>query len=112
MDKIKKIMYLFLFFFFLSSLTRNIIEYRKNFSFYEGYKNAYEEEQTKNNKLKTLLVKTADAHQLEKTLRNKLNLTKDKESVVILNIPTPTPTMKTPTPQPNYEQWLTTFFKN
>lgn len=112
MGKLKKIIYLFLFFFFLSSLTRNIIEYRKNFAFYEGYKQTYEEEKDKNNRLKTLQVKTADAHELEKTLRNKLNLTKQNESIVIINVPSPTPTIILPTTPPNYQQWMQTFFQN
>ena len=112
MPVIKKFIYAFLLFFFLSSLTKNIIEYRKNLSFYDGYKNTYEEEKDKNNKLKTLLVKTADAHQMEKTFRNKLNLTKKDESIIILNIPTPTQTMTTPTIAPNYQQWVDTFFQN
>lgn len=112
MGAIKKIIYAFLLFFFISSLTRNIIEYNKNLAFYEGYKKTYEEEQAKNNKLKTLLVKTEDTNQIEKTLRNKLNLSKEKESIVVINVPTPTPTVLPPTPAPNYKQWIDTFFQN
>ncbi len=88
------------------------MEYRKNLNFYEGYKTTYEQEQNRNNKLKTLLVKTEDTHEMEKTLRNKLNLTKDKESIVVINVPTPTPMIPTPTPAPNYQQWYKTFFRN
>jgi hypothetical protein len=112
MPLIKRFIFLMLALFFLSSLSKNILEYRKNIEFYNGYKNEYEEEKKKNNELKTLLVKTVDAHQMEKMIRNKLNLHKDNESIIIVPQITPTPTIIAPTPVPNYKQWADTFFQN
>lgn len=112
MSLVKRFIFLLFVLFFLSSLSKNILEYRRNIEFYNSYKNEYEEEKKKNNQLKTLLVKTVDAHQMEKMIRNKLNLHKDNESIIIVPQITPTPTILTPTPLPNYQQWANTFFKN
>lgn len=58
-----------------------------------------------------LAVKTQDTYELEKTIRNKLNLTKPGETMVLIPQPTTTPTILTPTPLPVYKQWMNTFFK-
>lgn len=111
MITIKRIILGFLIIFFLSSLTRNFFEYRKNLSFYDGYKQAYEAEKEKNNQLKSELVKNKDPYQVEKTIRNQLNLQKENEIAVLMQEPSPTPTVITPTPPPPYKQWLDVFFQ-
>lgn len=112
MFTIKRIILGFLILFFLSSLTRNFFEYRRNLEFYEGYQENYEEVKKRNNELKSQLVKNNDPYQVEKTIRDKLNLAKDDEIAVLLQDPTPTPTVISPTPVPNHMQWFNTFFGN
>ena len=105
--------FLFLLFLFLiSSLTRNLFEYKKNYSFYENYKKEYEEARQKKTRLKTEILKKNDPNEIEKIIRNKLNLLRPNEIAIILPQPTPTPLIFTPTPLPVYQQWLETFFKD
>lgn len=112
MVKLRKYLLFFLAIFFLSALSKTIFEYRHNYAFYEEYRNDYEYEKKRNIELKTLLVKTKDSYEFEKNVRNKLNLHKENE--VVLVIPEPTPTVLTPTltPIPQYRQWIDVFFKN
>lgn len=98
--------------FFLVSLTRNFFEYRRNLQFYESYKQNYEQVKHRNNELKSELVKNKDPYQVEKTIRDRLNLSKGKEVAVLMNEPSPTPTVLTPTPIPNHVQWWNTLFGN
>lgn len=108
---VRRVLFFFLFIFLLYSLSKNIFEYKKNYDFYLSFKNEYEREKRKNTNLKTQTIKNADPHEIEKTIRNKLNLSKPNEMTVILANPTPTPTVFTPTPPPNYIQWWNVFFK-
>lgn len=110
MFTLKRIILGFLILFFLSSLTRNFFEYRRNVEFYQGYKKNYEDIKKRNTELKTELVKNNDPYQVEKTIRDKLNLAKQNEVAVLLQEPTPTPTVISPTPIPNHIQWYNTFF--
>lgn len=112
MDVVKKSILILLFIFFFYSLTKNFFEYQKNISFYESYKDSYEKEKKKNNTLKTQILKNADPRQVEKTIRNKLNLLKENEVAIILPEPTATPYIVTPTPAPVYKQWFDVFFKD
>ncbi len=99
---------LFLFF----SLSKNIFDYHKTVSFYESYKSDYEKEKKSNITLKTKILKNNDPSELEKTIRNRLNLLKKDEVAVIIPQPTPTPTPPYEPVFPIYEQWLMVFFKN
>jgi hypothetical protein len=112
MGKLRKYLLFFMAFFFLSALSKTIFEYQNSYSFYEEYKKDYEYEKKRNIELKTLLVKTKDSYEFEKNVRNRLNLHKENE--VILVIPEPTSKMisPTPTPVPQYQQWIDVFFKN
>ncbi|PJC31454.1 hypothetical protein CO051_04115 [Candidatus Roizmanbacteria bacterium CG_4_9_14_0_2_um_filter_39_13] len=95
--------------FFILSLTKNIIEYQKNLSFYTDYRNEFTSEKKRSIELKTQLVKTQDINEFEKIVRNKLNLHKADETIMV--IPNPTPTIVTPTPTllPTYRRWLNVF---
>jgi len=95
--------------FFISSLLRGIIEYQKNQQFYQDYKNQYLKEKKRNTELKTQLVKTQDNYEFEKIVRDKLNLQKENEYVLVIPNPTPTVITPTPTPVPNYKQWIEEF---
>lgn len=111
MPLVKKVIFGLLVIFFLSSLSKNLLGYRKSLAFYDGYKEEFEKEKKKNNELKTMLVKTSDPYEIEKTIRNKLNLMKEKEILIILPDITPTPFAPTPTFTPVYKQWYSTFFE-
>jgi cell division protein FtsB len=110
MQIVKTAFFIFLFFFFFTSLTTNFFEYRKNITFYDSFRKEYEKEKTKNTELKTRILKSSDPNEIEKTIRNKLNLLQEDELVVIMPMPTPTPFIPTPTPMPIYRQWVKTFF--
>lgn len=112
MDKVKRIVLLFVAFFFLTALSKSIFEYRNNVAFHQQYKQEYEKEKKRNIELKTQLVKTQDSYEFEKTVRNKLNLHKEDEVIVVIPNPTPTVIIPTATPIPNYIKWLDTFLKN
>jgi len=110
MEVIKKIFLIFLIGFLFSSLIPNIINYKNRISFYRQTKKEYEIEKKKQIELQTEIVKKKSADEVEKTIRNKLNLLKENE--VVLIIPTPTD-IPSPTPTPilsNWEKWWRVFF--
>lgn len=112
MGKVKRIILIFVALFFFSALSKSIFEYRNNVAFHDQYKQEYEEEKKRNIELKTQLVKTQDSYEFEKTVRNKLNLHKVDEVIVVIPNPTPTVLIPTATPIPNYMKWLDVFIKN
>ncbi len=112
MHNIRRIVLFLVAFFFVSALSKSIFDYRKNLAFYEQYKQEFEAEKKRNIELKTQLVKTEDSYEFEKTVRNKLNLHKEDEVIVVIPNPTPTVLSPTPTVVPNYMKWLDIFMKN
>ncbi|OGK40206.1 hypothetical protein A3A74_06890 [Candidatus Roizmanbacteria bacterium RIFCSPLOWO2_01_FULL_35_13] len=110
MKFIRKIVFFLLLLFFFSSLTKNLFDYKSKVSFYQSYLRDYENEKKKNITLKTQLLKKSDFNEVEKTIRNKLNLLKEDEVAIILPQPTPTPIIITPTPLPNWQRWKQVFF--
>ena len=108
---LKKIPLILLMLFFFYALTKNFFEYKKNIKFYQDYKQSYEKEKKRNIQLKTQVLKNSDPAEVEKTIRNKLNLLKPDEIAVIIPNPTPTPAVVTPTLAPVYEQWINVFVK-
>ncbi|OGK12810.1 hypothetical protein A3C98_04155 [Candidatus Roizmanbacteria bacterium RIFCSPHIGHO2_02_FULL_37_15] len=110
MKLVRKVVLFLIVLFFFSSLTKNLLDYGKKLSFYEDYRREYENEKKRNIELKTQLLKKSDTNEIEKTIRNKLNLLKPDEVAIILRQPSPTPVVITPTPLPNYLQWWKVFF--
>lgn len=110
MKIIKNTIFLALAFLLISSLLKNIIDYQKKIRFYEDVQKDYQKEKDKNKKLRSDLAKSQDYYTVEKNIRNKLNLLKEGESLLILPkiIPTPTamPQIKKSIPR----QWLDLFF--
>lgn len=98
--------------FIFFSLVKNIFDYQKKLLFFEEFKKEAKNEQDKNTALKTAVLKSGDINKIEKTIRDKLNLSKKGEEVVILARPTPTPVVITPTPAPVWRQWWGVFFAN
>lgn len=87
------------------------MDYQKKYAFYNTYKQANENEKKKNITLKTEIRKQDSQIELEKTIRNKLNLSRPDEVVLMIPTPTPSPIIITPTPEPNIIQWINLFIK-
>lgn len=111
MSFLKKIFVGFLTVFILFLLSKNFFGYPKTRQFYIIYKESYEKEKKKNIELKTSLLKKNSFSEIEKTIRNKLGLSRPGEITVIVPSPQITPsTSPTPTP-PVYQQWINLFVK-
>ena len=108
---IKKLAFVFIILFLFFSLTKNLFDFQKNRRFYADFQNDYEAEKRKNAELKTELARKKDPFETEKIIRNKLNMQKPGESIIILPPPTIIASSPTPTPLPNYQQWIDAFFK-
>lgn len=106
MKLISKIFFLIIFLLFLSSLIRNLFNYHNALKFYQQYKINFEKEKEKNRNFKIQMLKKTNVYEVEKTIRNQLNLLKPDEVVVIVPSPLLTPT-PSPTKSPvNWEKWL------
>lgn len=112
MKLIKNIVLLFLLIFLFSSLLRNLFSYKSKLQFYQQFKQNFDKEKKRNIELKTEIVRKKSQEEIEKTIRNNLNLLKDNEVVLILPTPTKIPFTITPTPLPNWRQWWELYFKN
>lgn len=103
---------LFLIFLLINNLVNSINQYKKGIDFYNQFKNNYEKEKYKNIRLKSEIIKKKSLYELEKTIRNNLNLTKENEYIILLPTPQVSPIFPSPTPIPNYLQWWYVFVKN
>ncbi len=110
MGAVKKVLFILLMLFLFSSLTKTIADYLQNMSFYQDYKTEYEKEKKRNVVLKTEIIKNNDPYQLEKTIRNNLNLAHENETEIILPQPTEAPITPRPTEAPTWKQWQNVFF--
>lgn len=91
------------------SLTGNIFDYQQKIKFFEQYKKELTEKEEKNKELKSELVKAKDYYQVEKKIREKLNLLKPDEVAVILPKQTPTSTLTPKQEKPPLRQWIELF---
>lgn len=110
MSFLKNVFLIFLVVFLSSSLIRNIFDYQKKIDFYKKYQTELSQEKKKKLSLQTEVLKKTDPYELEKTIRDKLNLSKPDELSVLLPQPTPAPTQITPTPLANWQQWRDLFW--
>lgn len=95
--------------FLLYSLSKTLLDYRKKISFYDEYTHEYTAEKEKNKKLKSTSIKSQDYYSVERNIREKLNLSKPGEVVMIIPKVSMTPT-STPEPvKPVYKQWKEVF---
>jgi len=112
MKSIKNVVVFVFVLFLLFSLLKNILSYSDKIRFFETYSNNYEKEKKKNIELKTEIIKKKSLTEVEKTIRNNLNLLKEDEVALILSSPTPTPRRAIPTPVPVFwKQWMDLFIK-
>jgi cell division protein FtsB len=94
-----------------SALIKNLINYKEKYQFYLGFEKEYQRLKKENIELKTELLRKKDRFEIEKKIREKLNLGGEGETVIILPPqPTPQPTVITPTPKPNWQQWMEVYF--
>lgn len=112
MKLIKNIIFLLFLLFLFSSLLKNLFNYKSKLDFYQQFKQNFDKEQKRNIELKTEVVRKKSTEEIEKTIRNDLNLLKDNEVALIIPAPTKTLLSITPTPLPNWRQWWKLYFKN
>jgi hypothetical protein len=107
----RKIAFLIVLFFLLISLARNVFDYQRNISFYEETKINFEKATLKNKEL--ILHKQANSSpfEVEKNLRNKQNLLRKNEIIVIIPSPSPIPIQAARLSEPPYRQWIRLFFQ-
>ncbi|MBI3620235.1 septum formation initiator family protein [Candidatus Roizmanbacteria bacterium] len=110
MNFLKRAAILFLLFILFSSLIKNIFDYRNKIAFYRDYQTQYETEKKRNLVLHTQILKKSDPQEVEKTIRNRLNLSKENEMTVILAEPSPTPTSLPEPSLANWQKWKNLFF--
>jgi len=110
MKLIKNIIFVFLLIFLFSSLLRNLFGYKSKLQFYQQFKQNFDREKKRNIELKTEVVRKKSQEEIEKTIRNDLNLLKDNEVALIIPLPTKIPTLITPTPLPNWKRWWELYF--
>ncbi|MBI2051602.1 septum formation initiator family protein [Candidatus Roizmanbacteria bacterium] len=112
MRAVKTLLFSVLVVFLFFSLTKNLFDYKKTLDFYKSFQEEFEKEKKTNVSLKTKTLKNSAPSELEKTIRNKLNLLKKNELAIIIPKPTPTPAAVAAKPQPAYVQWWRLFFQN
>lgn len=110
MKLIKNIVFFFLLLFLFSSLLKNLFGYKSKLDFYQQFKQNFEKESKRNIELKTEVVRKKSTEEIEKTIRNNLNLLKDNEIALIIPSPPKVSISLTPTPLPNWKQWLEVYF--
>ena len=107
----RKIAFCIVLFFLVISLIRNVIDYQRNMSFYNQTKNNFDKAQLENKVLKVQKQSDSSPFEVEKNLRNKQNLLRENEIIVIIPSPSPLPTpFVRPTKAP-IKQWIELFFQ-
>jgi cell division protein FtsB len=111
MKFIKKIILGLVLILVFSASIKNLIKYKEKYQFYLSFEKEYQRLKKENIELKTELLRKKDRFEIEKKIREKLNLGAAGETVIILPPqPTPQPTVITPTPKPNWQQWMEVYF--
>src|SRR3989344_5080313 len=110
MKLIKNIVLLFFLIFLFSSLLRNLFGYKSKLQFYQQFKQNFDREKKRNIELKTEVVRKKSQEEIEKTIRNNLNLLKDNEVALIIPSPPKTLSQITQAPLPNWKQWWELYF--
>ncbi len=98
-----------IFIFLMISAIMQYLDYKNKLHYLILFKTQVNEEKEKAIKLSTQLHRLKDKKYLEKVIREKLNLSKKGEFILILPSPTPVPYKPTPTSVPHWRQWIETF---
>jgi hypothetical protein len=107
----RKIAFLIVFLFLVISLVRNIFDYQKNISFYDQTRLNFEKATIENKELKLHKQSSSSPFEMEKNLRNKQNLLRKNEIIVIIPSPSPSPVLIPRPLEPPYRQWIRLFFR-
>lgn len=106
---IKNILFFFIAISLIFSLSKNILDFKSKQDFSSEIQSELKKAEIENAQLKSSRTKAKDPYEVEKILRNKLNLTRPGEYILILPTPELSPS-PTPTPiQQPYKQWLEVF---
>jgi len=111
MKLIKNIAIFLLVIFLFSSLLKNLFTYSSKLQFFQQFKQDYDKEVKQNIELKTQVVQKKSPEEVEKTIRNDLNLLKNNEIALIIPSPTKVPQTVVLPPKSNWQQWWELFFK-
>lgn len=107
----RKVAFLVVLLFLIISLFRNVFDYARNLSFYDQTKTNFDKAVMKNKELRIHKQEDSSPFEIEKNLRNKQNLLRKNEVIVIIPSPSPFPTpLIRPTEFP-YRQWMRLFFQ-
>jgi len=87
------------------------MDYQRNISFYDQTKNNFEKSVLENKELKIHKQAGSSPFEVEKNLRNKQNLLRDNEIIVIVPSPSPAPSPFVRPTEPPYRQWMQLFFE-
>jgi cell division protein FtsB len=110
MKILKKIFFIFLTIFLFFSLIPNILNFKNRLGLYQEIKKELEEEKKKTIELKTNIAKKKSVSEIEKTIRNKLNLLKENEVMIIIPSPTIIPQPSPTVTLTNWQKWWKVFF--
>ncbi len=102
----KKVLFLFVFFFLLISLIHNAMNYQNSVEFYKLTKSNLNKAIANNKELTIKKLVNSSSFEIEKNLRDKQNLSRENEVIVIVPQPSPTPTPVISPPVPIYQQWI------
>ncbi len=105
----KNILLFFVLLFLSYSLAKGVFIYTDRFKIYKQLKERKQNLEKEKIELQTRLKKAKSIDFIEKTIRNKLQLAKPNETIVIMSYPTPTPTPKPKQPVPVWKQWVDLF---
>jgi len=107
----RKIAFLIVLFFLVVSLIRNGFDYQRNISFYDQTKANFTKATTNNKELKLRKQASSSPFEVEKNLRNKQNLLRKDEIMVIIPSPSPIPLPVVRPSEYPYRQWIRLFFQ-
>ncbi len=107
----RKIVFFIVLFFLVISLIRNVADYQRNISFYDQTKDNFNKSLLENKQLKVNKQAGSSPFEVEKSLRNKQNLLRENEIIVIVPSPSPLPTPIVRPSEYPYRQWMRLFFQ-
>jgi len=107
----RKVVFIIVLLFLVISLIRNVADYQRNISFYDQIKGNFDKAFFENKTLKVHKQAGSSPFEIEKNLRNKQNLIRENELVVIIPSPSTIPTPYARPTEAPYKQWITLFFQ-
>ena len=107
----RKTVFFIVLFFLVISLIRNLADYQRNISFYDQTKDNFNKALAENKELKVQKQTESSPFEVEKNLRNKQNLLRENEIIVIIPSPSPIPTPFVKPTEAPVRQWMRLFFQ-